>query len=189
MSESKATGAVARNLSEIKADLRTALKSQTANGVVIGGLLREAKRGLKHGEWGMWLQANFALSERSTQHYMAASEFASKYKKFADFKLRLTGICALTKYDQKTIAAVLKVARTKWLCREGVDRVAEEFRQSENARLKPKSEKPRSEPKSRWMRSLPNRTKTRPERSRNQGPFSIRPLGYLRFHRLHLTNV
>jgi Protein of unknown function (DUF3102) len=101
MSESKATGAVARNLSEIKADLRTALKSQTANGVVIGGLLREAKRGLKHGEWGMWLRANFALSERSAQHYMAASEFASKYERIADLKLRLTGICALTKYDPK----------------------------------------------------------------------------------------
>jgi hypothetical protein len=141
MSESKATGAVARNLSEIKADLRTALKSQTANGVVIGGLLREAKRGLKHGEWGMWLRANFALSERSAQHYMAASEFASKYERIADFKLRLTGICALTKYDQKTIAAVLKVARTKWLCREGVDRVAAEFRQSENARLEAEERK------------------------------------------------
>jgi DUF3102 family protein len=128
-------------LSAIEVELRTALKSQAVNKVKIGSLLREAKKALKHGEWGVWLPAHFGLSERSAQHYMAASEFAAKYENFADFKLHLTGIYALNKHDQNTVAAVLKVARTKWLNGENVDKVAEEFRQSENARLEAEERK------------------------------------------------
>jgi hypothetical protein len=132
---------VRRDLSAIEGDLHRALKSEAANKVLIGRLLREAKKALKHGKWGVWLQANFALSERTAQHYMTASKFAAKYENFADFKLRLTGIYALAKQDQKTIVAVLKVAKTKWLNGEGIDSVAEEFRQSENARLEAEERK------------------------------------------------
>jgi hypothetical protein len=135
MSENKTTRVMARDLSAIESDLHRALKSEAVNKVMIGGLLREAKKALKHGEWGVWLKTNFALSERTAQHYMTASKFATKNENFADFKLRVTGIYALDKYDEKTVAAVLKAARTKWLSREGVDSVAEEFRRSGNARL------------------------------------------------------
>jgi hypothetical protein len=141
MSENKTTRVMARDLSAIEFELHRAMKFQAANNVVIGGLLREAKKALKHGEWGVWLLDHFALSERTAQHYMAASEFAAKYANFADFKLRLTGIYELTKHDQKTVAAVLEVSKTKWLAREGVDTVAEEFLQSENARLEAEERK------------------------------------------------
>jgi hypothetical protein len=96
---------------------------------------------VKHGAWLEWLENNFAWSERSAQHYMAAAELAAKYENVADLKLRLTGFYALGKYDEEMVAAVLKVAQTRWLNGEGVDRVAEEFRRSKNANCEAEEQK------------------------------------------------
>jgi hypothetical protein len=138
MSKTKMINAAKRDLSVIEAELHTALKSGTMNKIKIGDLLVEAKQTVKHGEWLRWLENNFALSERSAQHYMAASEFAAKNESVADLKLFVTGIYALKKYDEKTVTAVLKVAKTEWLNGAGVDRVAEEFQRSKHAEFEAK---------------------------------------------------
>jgi hypothetical protein len=130
MSEINTIKVANRTLPLIEADLHAALKSETTNKIRIGGLLVEAKQTVKHGQWLAWLGINFGLSERSAQHYMKASMFATKYESGADLKLRLTAIYALDKYDEETVAAVMKVAETEWLNGESVDRVAEAFQLS-----------------------------------------------------------
>jgi hypothetical protein len=126
-SQAEARKAAKRDLSVIEAELHAALKSATKNKIKIGGLLIEAKETVPHGEWLAWLENNFALSERSAQHYMVAWKFAAKYENFADLKLHLTAIYALDKYDDGIVAHVLEVAKTKWLSGADVDRIAEEF--------------------------------------------------------------
>jgi hypothetical protein len=126
-SQAEARKAAKRNLSVIEAELHAALKSATKNKIKIGGLLVEAKETVPHGEWLAWLENNFAFSERSAQHYMVAWKFAAKYENFADLKLQLTAIYALDKHDDGIVAHVLEVAKTKWLSRADVDRIAEEF--------------------------------------------------------------
>jgi hypothetical protein len=133
MSQTKTIRAAKRDLSVIEAELHTALKSEIANKIKVGGLLVEAKEAVRHGEWLPWLERNFALSERSAQHYMVAFKFAAKYECGADLKLRLNAIYELEKSDEETVGAVLQLAKTEWLNGEVVARVAEAFRRSKNA--------------------------------------------------------
>lgn len=46
--------------------------------VEVGADLIQVKARLPHGEFGKWLKAEFAMTERSAQNYMAAAEIASK---------------------------------------------------------------------------------------------------------------
>jgi Protein of unknown function (DUF3102) len=55
----------------IKEHLRSAI-------VEVGADLIQVKGGLPHGEFGKWLKAEFGMTERSAQNYMAAAELAGK---------------------------------------------------------------------------------------------------------------
>ena len=54
-----------RTLAIIRDELDVALKREITNIIAIGGLLAEARRHLRHGEWYPWLEQNFSLSRQS----------------------------------------------------------------------------------------------------------------------------
>lgn len=64
-----------RELATIVADIRAALKSDTANVIRLGGLLAEAKVQVRHGEWLPWLEREFSLSESTAQRYLQVHRF------------------------------------------------------------------------------------------------------------------
>lgn len=74
----KFEGQVARPLSVlvplIKEDLERIEDAGLPYKQAVGEKLSEAKRQVKHGEWGSWLQRNFALSQTTAQRYMNFAE-------------------------------------------------------------------------------------------------------------------
>jgi hypothetical protein len=69
-----------RPLKKIAAEIATILKRETKDVIEIGGLLAEAQEQLdENAQWLLWLDANFSLSIRTAQRYLAAHAFADKY--------------------------------------------------------------------------------------------------------------
>jgi hypothetical protein len=60
-----------RPLADIAQDIHAALKDRTANNLRIGGLLVEAQSQLGGRFWGLWLNENFELTDRTAQRWMA----------------------------------------------------------------------------------------------------------------------
>jgi hypothetical protein len=64
-------------LDRITAQLRTVLRREITDIVLIGDLLIKARKHLDHGEWQPYLVENFDLSIRTAQRYEAAAKYAA----------------------------------------------------------------------------------------------------------------
>jgi hypothetical protein len=97
--------------------LRTVLRRETTDIILIGNLLIEARRHLDHGEWQPYLAENFDLSIRTAQNYFAAAEYVGRKKQIgivADFaNLSASVLYALAggDYNEQEEAEIL--AQTK----------------------------------------------------------------------------
>ena len=65
----------ARDLAIIAAEISSELKRGSACIIKTGELLAEAKRQVKHGSWGKWINDNFAMSESTAQRYLQVRKF------------------------------------------------------------------------------------------------------------------
>jgi hypothetical protein len=110
-----------RDIKVITGELRTALKCEAINVIVIGDLLLEAKDQdqLGHGKWLPWLKSNFGSSESTAQNYMNAARLAAKYPTVGDLKLRPTALyylgSNLESIPSDEIKAIFKAAKTEWI--------------------------------------------------------------------------
>ena len=106
-----------RELNVIASELQAALRREAEEVINIGNLLVEAKEQVKHGEWLPWLKANFGLSIRSAQNYMAVARFAAKYATVAHLRLRPSALYLLASetLTSDEIEAVLRAAETEWV--------------------------------------------------------------------------
>ncbi|MBV9824098.1 MAG: DUF3102 domain-containing protein [Alphaproteobacteria bacterium] len=60
------------------------IKETMRNSIIeVGAALASVKGKLPHGQFGRWLEAEFDMTTRSAQHYMAAAALAGKYEKVA----------------------------------------------------------------------------------------------------------
>jgi hypothetical protein len=120
------TSAVTRRaLSAIVDEIHVALKRETADVIVIGGLLIEAKAQLKHGQWYSWLEKEFSLSRQSADRYIKVNKFASKTPSVGDLKLQVSALYVLadvggygsaySKPGPKEIEAILLEAKDRWV--------------------------------------------------------------------------
>jgi Protein of unknown function (DUF3102) len=66
---------VRRELSTIANEIHVELKQDTAGIIKIGGLLAEAKKQIKHGEWLPWIEENFSMSQATAQRYLQVHKF------------------------------------------------------------------------------------------------------------------
>jgi hypothetical protein len=64
----------AQVVQEAVPQIRAGLRQTAQNVVHIGQLLLKAKRRIPHGQWLVWLHAEFDLSERTAQSFMRAAE-------------------------------------------------------------------------------------------------------------------
>jgi hypothetical protein len=110
-----------RALVVIAEEINVALKRETADIVVIGGLLIEAKAQIEYGDWYSWLKKNFSLSRQSADRYIKLHQALVKTPKIGDLKIRSTLLDALLLFPPKrrfppaAEAAILKEAETKWV--------------------------------------------------------------------------
>jgi hypothetical protein len=126
------TRKIRRDIALITTELQAALKRETADIIVIGGLLIEAQEQLDHGKWLPWLRENFGSTTQTAENYMAAARFAAKFKTVLNLKLRPTALYLLGRerdnpdglYSRKAIAAILKAAETEWINAERAREIA-----------------------------------------------------------------
>jgi Protein of unknown function (DUF3102) len=110
-----------RTLAVIKDELDIALKRETANLIAVGGLLVEARRHLRHGEWYPWLEQNFSLSRQSADRYIGIYRVSMKSPNLDDFKIRRSVLYAMfilppkRRLSSKAIEIIMEEARTKWV--------------------------------------------------------------------------
>jgi Protein of unknown function (DUF3102) len=70
-----------RPLDAVATEIR-AMKAETIGDIIaVGGLLREAKAQLEHGQWLPWLQRELGYSPRTAQNYLRAHKFAGNTKR------------------------------------------------------------------------------------------------------------
>jgi hypothetical protein len=110
-----------RTLAVIKDELDIALKRETANLIAIGGLLVEARRHLRHGEWYPWLEQNFSLSRHSADRYIRIYRESRKSLNLSELKIRPSALYAMflgppkRRLSPKAIETIKEEARTKWV--------------------------------------------------------------------------
>jgi len=68
--EAEVLGTLAQQINEEHRAAFKAMVDTLNHAVVAGALLLEAKKLVKHGEWGAWLEENFEGSDRTTRDYM-----------------------------------------------------------------------------------------------------------------------
>lgn len=119
---------IVSKLDIITGRLHELFQLHTKNVIQIGGLLRQAKKRLPHGEFLPWLDKEFSLSARTAERYMAAHEFwvtvvesLHKSDKLTNLKLRPSAIYELAEMHSRgavtdaDIAAVLNQAANIWI--------------------------------------------------------------------------
>jgi hypothetical protein len=122
MKKAKKTKAPAQRtaLDRITAQLRTVLRRETTNIILIGNLLIEARKHLEHGEWQSYLADNFDLSLRTAQNYYSAAEYVEKKQKqigniadFANLSASVLYHLAADHFSETVEAAILAEARER----------------------------------------------------------------------------
>jgi hypothetical protein len=102
-------------LDRIAAQLRTVLRRETTDVILIGNLLIESRKHLEHGEWQDWLAENFDLSYRTAVNYCDAAEYVErKSETVADFANLAQGVLywlAAGYYNATEEAAILAATR------------------------------------------------------------------------------
>jgi hypothetical protein len=73
----------------------------------IGDLLVEAKATCEHGEWGAWLDEEFAWSDDTAERYMAVSQLATKFRNLRNLKLAKTTLYDLVDEEEGDIPAII----------------------------------------------------------------------------------
>jgi len=111
-----------RPLDVIAAEIRASKAETIGEIIAIGGLLREAKTELAHGQWLPWLQ-ELGYAPRTAQNYMRAHKFAGRCQNLASLKLtsRVVYLLAdsgrrgagVSLYTADVIAAILAEAKDK----------------------------------------------------------------------------
>lgn len=66
-------------------EIRDRVNRIKENYVEVGQRLREVKARLEHGQFGSWLQAEFAWSQDTAQNLMRVSEMVEQNRKFSEF--------------------------------------------------------------------------------------------------------
>jgi hypothetical protein len=116
-----------RTIAIITDELHVALRRGTADILIVGGLLAEAKVKIAHGQWLLWLKNEFSMSERSAQKYTKAAAYAVKYEPGADLKLSPTALFLLSRYDQREIAeAVTEAAKERHVGCDQVKKIVQD---------------------------------------------------------------
>jgi hypothetical protein len=125
---------VRRDIELIVTELQAALKRETADIIIIGGLLIEAQEQLDHGEWLPWLKENFGSTPRTAQNYMKAAKFAAKNEIVSHLKLRPSCIYRISGddpyglYGRKAVKAIFKAAETEWINGDRAEEIAVSLR-------------------------------------------------------------
>jgi hypothetical protein len=119
MTKAKKTKASTKRaaLDRITAQLRTILRHETTDIILIGDLLSEAREHLDHGEWQPYLAENFDLSVRTAQNYFAAAEYVARKKQignvadFANLSASVLYGLAAGRYNAQEEATILAATR------------------------------------------------------------------------------
>jgi len=122
-----------RRLATIVDDLDRALKREVKNVIDIGGLLVEAKKQVKHGDWYGWLNQNFALSVASASWYMRLFD-KTKSLDSSDLKIRADLLYALfvdDKFAKPVKRQILREAKKKWVNMARAEQLQREHDQSD----------------------------------------------------------
>jgi Protein of unknown function (DUF3102) len=82
----------ARSLNVIAGEINRIDRARIFN---IGDLFLEARDACEHGEWGQWLNNEFAWSQDTAERYMAVARLAAKFRKLRNLKLAKTMLCYL----------------------------------------------------------------------------------------------
>jgi len=131
-----------RTLAVIKDELDVALKRETTNIIAIGGLLAEARRHLRDGEWYPWLEQNFSLSRQSADRYIGIYRVSLKTPNLGDLKIRRSVLYAMflfspkRRLSPKAIETIMEEARTKWVGLTRAYQIEREIKLAEEAAYK-----------------------------------------------------
>ena len=104
-------------LDKIVAQLRTILRRETGDVVLVGNLLLKSRTLLanEHGKWLPWLEENFDLSLRTAQRYIAAAEYAARQMRhvshFTNLAPTVLYQLAAGHYNPEEEAAILAATR------------------------------------------------------------------------------
>jgi hypothetical protein len=102
-------------LDRLAAKLRTVLRRETTDIILIGNLLIQSRKHLEHGEWQDWLAKNFDLSYRTAVNYCDAAEYAErKSETVADLANLAHGVLywlGAGQYTPEEEAAILAATR------------------------------------------------------------------------------
>jgi len=105
-------------LDRITAQLRTVLRRETTDIILVGKLLIEARKHMDHGEWQPYLAENFDLSYRTARNYESAAKYVEKKQKcnvadFANLSATVLYHLAAGHFDEPVEAAILAEARKR----------------------------------------------------------------------------
>jgi hypothetical protein len=65
-------------LKQLAAQVRTVLRRQTSDVILLGNLLIKSRKYLEHGDWQDWLVTNFEFSYQSALNYVSAAEYVER---------------------------------------------------------------------------------------------------------------
>ena len=125
----RTTGAIARPPVVLVPLIRKELADGLAAGVEhyrrAGELLIEAKEGVPHGEWGAWLEDNFALNASTAQRYMRLARIDETEARTAE---RFSSVRAATRPDEHDKAPWYRPVQSYVAARVDPARLAKEAR-------------------------------------------------------------
>jgi hypothetical protein len=104
-------------LDRITAQLRTVLRREATDIILIGNLLIEARKHMDHGEWQPWLAENFDMSYRTARRYESAAEYVERQKQnchvshFANLSASVLYRLAEGGYSEQEEAEILAQAK------------------------------------------------------------------------------
>jgi hypothetical protein len=142
-----------RTLAIIRDELDVALKREITNIIAIGGLLAEARRHLRHGEWYPWLEQNFSLSRQSADRYIGIYRVSLKTPNLGDLKIRRSVLYAMfllppkRRLSPQVVETIMEEARTKWVGLTRAYQIEREIKFAEEAAYKREIEAIESEEK------------------------------------------
>jgi hypothetical protein len=104
-----------RTLAQIGIEIKGLEKRTIASVVEIGRLLAQASELCEHGEYGAWLETNFAWSSKTAYRYIAVHTIVQNCHtdNFADLNLSLSVVYLLAEYgpDSPYTKAIIKAAQ------------------------------------------------------------------------------
>lgn len=128
----RALDALAVELAQEHRACERAMRSTLAHAVRAGELLAEAKSQVPHGEWGRWLEDNFAGSARTAQTYMRVARGLTKAQAAADLTLEeAVARLARPRGDDQRLSApeVEQLAECEARIETGLDRLRRNLRE------------------------------------------------------------